>query len=158
MPFLMKRKKILQQMSKIIVHYSGNVETAPTYSSQEAAGADLRACIKEDIVLKPGKRCVVPTGLHFQIPSGYEGQVRPRSGLAMKHGVTVLNTPGTIDSDYRGEVKVIIINLGEDDFRITNGDRIAQILFSEVIRGEFIQVDELEISERGTGGFGSTGI
>ena len=144
-------------MSKIIIHYKGDAESSPEYSSQEAAGADLCALITDDIVIKPGERQIVPTGLHLQIPSGFEGQVRPRSGLAFKHGITVLNSPGTIDSDYRGEVKVILINLGDEVYTIKNGDRIAQILFSQVIRGEFISTKDLEITERGSGGFGSTG-
>ncbi|MBI9100800.1 MAG: dUTP diphosphatase [Spirochaetales bacterium] len=145
-------------MAKIIIHYTGNADSAPEYSSLEAAGADLRAFIEDDVILGPGEREIIPTGLHLQIPAGYEGQVRPRSGLAFKHGITVLNTPGTIDSDYRGEVRVILINLSKKAYTIKNGDRIAQILFSEVIRGEFMPAEELEISDRGTGGFGSTGV
>jgi dUTP pyrophosphatase len=129
----------------------------PVYKTDGAAGADVCAFTQEDIVIASGKTALVPTGLCFEIPFGYEVQVRPRSGLAAKNGVTVLNTPGTIDSDYRGEVKVILINLGETDFTIHNGDRIAQIIVAPVTQGKFVQVDSLSETERGAGGFGSTG-
>ena len=142
-------------MNKIIVHYKGT--EPPVYSTPQAAGSDLAAQLEEDLVLQPGDRAAVPTGLIFEIPPGYEGQVRPRSGLALKHGITILNTPGTIDSDYRGEVKVILINLGSEPYTVHRGDRIAQILFSPVIQAEFIPVMEVNDSERGAGGFGSTG-
>lgn len=145
-------------MQKIVIHFSGSEEQVPLYSSKDAAGADLRACLEEDIVLNPGERAAVPTGIRIQIPDGYEGQVRPRSGLALKHGITLLNSPGTIDSDYRGEVKAILINHGSEPYTVRHGDRIAQILFSPVTRGEFIKTDDLEDSIRGSGGFGSTGI
>lgn len=130
----------------------------PEYKTSGAAGADVCALLTESIVLAPGKRALVPTGLYFEIPEGYEIQVRPRSGLAFKNGVTVLNTPGTIDSDYRGELKVILINLGETDFVVNSGDRIAQIILAPVTRASFLAADNLSETERGSGGFGSTGV
>lgn len=130
----------------------------PCYKTAGAAGADVCALVEEKMVLKPGERTVVPTGLFFEIPQGYEIQVRPRSGLAAKNGVTVLNTPGTIDSDYRGELKVILINLGDEDFEIKSGDRIAQIIVAPVTIGNFIQCESISETERGAGGFGSTGV
>ncbi len=129
----------------------------PAYETVGAAGADLRAAIGDDIVLAPGGRAMVPTGLAFEIPFGFEVQVRPRSGLAAKHGVTVLNTPGTIDSDYRGEVKIILINCGEAPFTVARGDRIAQIVVAPVLQARFVPAEDLGPSARGTGGFGSTG-
>lgn len=130
----------------------------PVYSSQEAAGADLKAYVQEDIVLKPGQRYLVPTGISIQLPPGYEAQIRPRSGLAIKHGISLVNTPGTIDSDYRGEVKIIMINHGSEDFIIKRGDRIAQMVIAPVTRGIFVCTDTLDSTERGAGGFGSTGV
>lgn len=129
----------------------------PAYQSELAAGLDLLAAVEEKVILQPGTRMLVPTGLAMALPAGYEAQVRPRSGLAAKHGVTVLNTPGTIDADYRGEVKVILINLGEADFAIARGDRIAQMIVAPVVRAEIRQVEVLSETGRGTGGFGSTG-
>lgn len=131
----------------------------PAYESQHAAGMDLRAAIGEgdDIVLAPGERAMVPTGLAIALPVGFEAQVRPRSGLAAKQGVTVLNSPGTVDADYRGEVKVILINHGAEPVTITRGMRIAQMLFAPVTRGVFAVVDALDETARGSGGFGSTG-
>lgn len=128
------------------------------YSSDFASGADIKADLEEDISLKPGERVMVPTGIFLDIPVGFEAQIRPRSGLASKHGITVLNTPGTIDSDYRGEIRIILINLGNETYVIKNGSRIAQIVFSPVVRAEFIPGKDLTISKRGEGGFGSTGI
>jgi len=128
----------------------------PAYATGGAAGMDIRAA--ESTTLRVGKRHAVATGFAFAIPDGYEVQVRPRSGLALKHGITCLNTPGTIDSDYRGEVKVILANLGEDDFIITKGDRIAQIVVAPVTQGAMIEVETLDDTARGTGGFGSTGV
>ena len=128
----------------------------PGYASGGAAGMDVSAA--ESLTLRVGKRHAVATGFAFAIPEGYEVQVRPRSGLALKHGITCLNTPGTIDSDYRGEVKVILANLGEDDFQITKGDRIAQIVVAPVTHARMTEVDEIDTTERGTGGFGSTGV
>jgi len=131
----------------------------PAYETQGSAGMDLRAALPEGepMVLRPGARDVVPTGLAFAVPPGFEAQVRPRSGLAAKAGVTCLNTPGTIDSDYRGEVKVILINLGEEDFTIRRGDRIAQLVIAPVTRAEWLETSELDETARGAGGFGSTG-
>ncbi|MBR0545657.1 MAG: dUTP diphosphatase [Treponema sp.] len=130
----------------------------PSYETSGAAGADVRAFLNEPVVIPVGKRAVIPTGLFFAIPEGFEIQVRPRSGLAAKNGVTVLNTPGTIDSDYRGEVKVILINLGDADFTVNNGDRIAQLIVAPVTQGIFVKTDKLDETERGAGGFGSTGV
>jgi dUTP pyrophosphatase len=127
----------------------------PGQASDDAAGFDIAAA--EDVTLAPGSVAAVASGFALAIPSGYEGQVRPRSGLALKHGVTVLNAPGTIDADYRGEVKVILINHGAEPFRVARGDRIAQLVIAAVTRAHFEQVNALPQSERGTGGFGSTG-
>lgn len=131
--------------------------TLPKYKTSGSAGADICAFIKEPIVLKKGQRFAVPTGLSFEIPVGYEVQIRPRSGLALNYGVTCLNTPGTIDCDYRGEIKVILINLGDEDFTINNGERIAQMVVAPVVQCDFEIVDELSSTLRGEGGFGSTG-
>jgi dUTP pyrophosphatase len=128
----------------------------PAYATSGAAGMDI--CAAESLTLRAGKRHAVATGFAFAIPDGYEAQVRPRSGLALKHGITCLNTPGTIDSDYRGEVKVILANLGDEDFVINTGDRIAQIVVAPVTQGIMVEVDALDDTERGTGGFGSTGV
>ena len=144
-------------MDKICVKIDGEKEFAPNYSSLFAAGADLKAAIEETYILKPGERALISTGLRMEIPVGYEAQVRPRSGLAINYGISLVNSPGTIDSDYRGEVKVIMINHGEDDFEIKRGDRIAQIVFAPVTMADFAFEMELESSERSTGGFGSTG-
>ncbi|MBQ5906568.1 MAG: dUTP diphosphatase [Spirochaetia bacterium] len=130
----------------------------PSYETSGAAGADVRAFLNEPVVIPVGKRAMIPTGLFFAIPEGFEIQVRPRSGLAAKNGVTVLNTPGTIDSDYRGEVKIILINLGDADFTVNNGDRIAQLIVAPVTQGIFVKTDKLDETERGAGGFGSTGV
>lgn len=129
----------------------------PSYESEQAAGADIRAYLKQEEIIRPGERKLIPTGLFIGLPEGCEVQIRPRSGLALKHGVTVLNAPGTIDSDYRGEIGVILINLGDKDFTIKNGDRIAQMVVSKHERGEFIN-RWLDKTNRGSGGFGHTGI
>lgn len=129
----------------------------PSYESAGAAGADVRAFLDAPVELLPGDRLLVPTGLSFEVPEGYELQVRPRSGLAFRHGVTVLNAPGTIDSDYRGEVKVLLVNLGKEKFMINPGDRIAQLVLSPVAKASF-RISELSRTERGEGGFGSTGV
>jgi dUTP pyrophosphatase len=150
-------------MSKITVqvrplpHFDGL--DLPAYETSGSAGMDVRAAVPEDapIVLQPGARDMVPTGLSVAIPEGYEIQVRPRSGLAAKHGLTCLNTPGTIDSDYRGEIKVILINLGSEAFTIKRGERIAQLVLAPVTQLGWQQVSELGETERGAGGFGSTG-
>lgn len=130
----------------------------PSYATAESAGMDLRAAVESDLELKPGARCIVPTGLAIALPPGTEAQVRPRSGLAAKHGITVLNAPGTVDADYRGEVGVILINHGEDPFTITRGSRIAQLVLAEVRRAHWHEVSDLDESDRGAGGFGSTGF
>ncbi|MEI6886329.1 MAG: dUTP diphosphatase [Bacteroidota bacterium] len=129
----------------------------PAYETPASAGMDLRAFIADDIVLKPLQRALIPTGLFIELPLGFEAQVRPRSGLAIKKGVTVLNTPGTIDADYRGEIKVILVNLSNEDFVVKDGDRIAQMIIASHEQAEWVKVDELESTERGAGGFGSTG-
>lgn len=134
-----------------------NSATLPEYKTQGAAGADVCARISSPVTLRPLGRALIPTGLFMAIPEGYEIQVRPRSGLAAKNGITVLNAPGTIDSDYRGELKVILINLGSEPFVINDGERIAQIVLSPVTRAEFCIADSLDETERGVGGFGSTG-
>ena len=129
----------------------------PTYETAGAAGLDLRAALSEPLILQPGERSLVPTGLSIELPAGHEGQVRPRSGLAVKHGITVINAPGTIDEDYRGEVKVPIINLGDQAFEIQRGERVAQMVIAPVTQVVIEEVDHLSDSSRGAGGFGSTG-
>ena len=131
--------------------------SSPSYETEASAGMDLRANINKPINLKPLERILVPTGLYIELPVGYEAQVRPRSGLAIKKGITVLNTPGTIDADYRGEIMVIMINLSNENFIINDGERIAQMIISAHEQAKWIEVDELEETKRGTGGFGSTG-
>lgn len=130
----------------------------PEYESAGSAGADVRAFLSEDIVLIPGETKLVPTGLFMEIPDGYEAQIRPRSGLALKNGITLLNSPGTIDSDYRGEIKIIVTNFGTENFTISNNMRIAQIVFNKVYRGVFDVTNELNETKRGDGGFGHSGI
>ena len=129
----------------------------PGYETNASAGMDLRAFLEEDICLKSLERALVPTGIFIELPVGYEAQVRPRSGLAIKKGITVLNTPGTIDADYRGEVKVILINLSSDEYIVQDGERIAQMIVSSHTQAEWVQVEELKETERGAGGFGHTG-
>ncbi|MDP1510951.1 dUTP diphosphatase [Paenibacillus sp. CMAA1739] len=129
----------------------------PRKMSELASGFDLYAAVQEDLVLEPGKRCLVPTGFAIAMPAGLEAQIRPRSGLALKHGITCLNTPGTIDADYRGEIKVLLINLGEEPFTITRNERIAQMVFQIVPEVELKQVEHLSETVRGAGGFGHTG-
>lgn len=132
----------------------------PAYESPQAAGVDLRAAIPADapLHLKPGERLLVPTGFAMALPNGYEAQIRPRSGLALKHGISVVNTPGTIDADYRGEVKILLINHGDELFIIYRGDRIAQMVIAPVVQGDFVGVKSLDETQRGAGGYGSTGI
>jgi len=143
-------------MTVKIVNKSDN--NLPVYETASSAGMDLRAYLPEgSITLKPMQRMLIPTGLFMEIPEGYEGQVRPRSGLAIKSGITVLNTPGTIDADYRGEVKIILINLSDSDFVINRGDRVAQIVFAKCEQMEVVNVEMLSDTERGAGGFGHTG-
>lgn len=139
-----------------VVNKSNNA--LPTYETKNSAGMDLRAYLPDGpVTLQPMQRALIPTGLYIEIPEGYEGQVRPRSGLAFKHGITVLNTPGTIDADYRGELKQILINLSDEPFVINNGDRIAQIVFARCEQAEMVEVENLSETERGAGGFGHTG-
>ena len=141
---------------KLLPHYRGNL---PKYESEFSSGFDVRAQLGDSVIdLKPGDRTVIPTALSFEIPQGFELQVRPRSGLAAKIGITTLNSPGTIDSDYRGEVKVIIINHGSEVFQIKDQDRIAQIVLCPIVRAKFSIVEELSDTTRGSGGFGSTGV
>lgn len=130
----------------------------PAYATPQSAGMDLRANIDEAITLHPMERRLIPTGLYIALPAGYEAQVRPRSGLALKHGITVLNTPGTIDADYRGEVMVLLVNFSTEDFVINDGERIAQMVIAQHEQGQFKIVDELDETERGTGGYGHTGV
>lgn len=129
----------------------------PSYASAGAAGADLRAAVETDVVLAPGERAAVPTGLILEIPPGWEGQVRPRSGLAIRHGLTVVNAPGTIDSDYRGEIKILLVNLGGKAVTIRRGDRVAQLVLAPVAQVGFVEAESLQATDRGAGGFGSTG-
>jgi dUTP pyrophosphatase len=131
--------------------------SVPMYETSGAAGMDLRAFIDADVAIPPLGRAKIPTGLFIEVPAGYEAQVRPRSGLAVRHGITVLNAPGTIDSDYRGELEVILVNLGAEPFTLKNGDRIAQLVISPVVRSSLIEADSLSETGRGNGGFGSTG-
>ena len=138
-----------------IINQSNN--PLPAYESKAAAGLDLRAFIAQPIILKPLERKLIPTGLFIELPNGYEAQVRPRSGLALKRGLTVVNAPGTIDADYRGEIKVILVNLSLENFKIEPGQRIAQMVLCPVIKAELVEVDTLPESVRGSGGFGSTG-
>ena len=130
----------------------------PARASEHAAGFDLRAAVDEPLRLAPGERAVIPTGISVAIPPGYEGQVRPRSGLAARHGIALVNSPGTIDADYRGEIQVIAINLGSEDFAVSRGDRIAQLVIAPVLAVELDLVDDLGGTARGAGGFGSTGV
>lgn len=149
-------KTVTIQVSSL-AHHEGLL--MPAYETADAAGMDLRAAVpeQEPVALAPGERAMIPTGLTIALPSGYEAQVRPRSGLAAKHGVTCLNSPGTVDADYRGEVKVILINLGQEPFIVKRGERIAQMVIAPVTRAEWNVVAQLDETRRGAGGFGSTG-
>ena len=144
-------------MVKIKIVNRGS-QQLPAYATPESAGMDLRANVAEPVVLRPLERRIIPTGLYMALPPGYEAQVRPRSGLAFKHGITVLNSPGTIDSDYRGELGVLLVNLSNDDFTIKAGERIAQMVIARHEQGEFVEVEELDDTERGAGGYGHTGV
>ena len=130
----------------------------PVYATAQSAGMDLRANISEPITLRPMERRLIPTGLFMALPPGYEAQVRPRSGLALKRGITVLNAPGTVDADYRGEVGVLLVNLSTEDFLINDGERIAQMVIARHETAEFVEVEELDSTERGAGGYGHTGV
>ena len=129
----------------------------PAYATEQSAGMDIRANLEQPIVLKPLQRCLVPTGLSIALPSGYEAQLRPRSGLALKKGITLLNTPGTIDADYRGEIGIILVNLSSEDFVVEDGERIAQMVIARYEQAEWNEVEVLDETERGAGGFGHTG-
>lgn len=130
----------------------------PAYATKQSAGLDLRADIDEDVILQPLQRQLIPTGLHIALPEGYEAQVRPRSGLALKHGVTVLNTPGTIDADYRGEIGVVLVNLSQNPFTVHPGERVAQLVVARYEQADLVSVDVLDETERGEGGYGHTGV
>lgn len=145
--------------SRIRVRLLGkkSADMLPAYQTEGAAGMDLRADIEEDVILPPLGRALIPTGIAVALPPGVEGQVRPRSGLAVRHGVTCLNSPGTIDSDYRGEIRVVLVNFGSEPFTIRRGDRIAQMVLSPVLRASIQVMDDLDETRRGEGGFGSTG-
>lgn len=130
----------------------------PAYATEQSAGMDLRANLDEPVVLRPLQRAIVKTGLFMALPAGYEAQVRPRSGLALKHGITVLNSPGTIDADYRGEIGVLLVNLSDKDFTINDGERIAQMVIAKHETVQFVTVDELDETKRGAGGYGHTGV
>jgi dUTP pyrophosphatase len=138
-----------------IVNMSGN--PLPAYETAFSAGMDIRACVKDPVMLKPFERCLVPTGIYIELPKGYEAQIRPRSGLANKHGITVLNSPGTIDADYRGEIKVILINMSDTEFAINNGERICQIVIQKCMQVKWEECKILNETARGDGGFGHTG-
>lgn len=137
-----------------LAHFKGDL---PAYQTELASGFDIRAQVSTPVTLKPGERGLIPTGLSFEIPPGFEIQARPRSGLAIKHGISLVNTPGTIDADYRGEVKVIVINLGQEPFVINDQERIAQLILAPVVQAKFEMVETLSGTARGVGGFGSTG-
>ncbi len=151
--------KTVEVKIKKLDHYDSAL-ALPSYETNGAAGADVRACLgqNEEIIIKPGERFLVPTGFSVEIPHGYEIQVRPRSGLSFKTGLMVVNSPGTIDSDYRGEVKIILGNLGLKDEVIKHGDRVAQLLLAPVIQANFVEASDLSDTARGAGGFGSTGV
>ena len=144
-------------MIKVKIVNTGK-QPLPVYATAQSAGMDLRANIDEPIILRPMERQLIPTGLHIALPEGFEAQVRPRSGLALKHGITVLNTPGTIDADYRGELKVLLVNFSNTDFVINAGERVAQMVIARYEKVDFEQVIELDDTERGAGGYGHTGV
>ena len=145
-------------MIKILIKKLTKEVKLPNYKTVGSSGMDIVANINNEITIQPGEKKLIPTGILIAIPNNYEVQIRPRSGLAIKNGISILNTPGTIDSDYRGEIKVILINLGKDTFKIKNGDRIAQMVLCPIVKAKFEEVDKLPNSLRGRGGFGSTGI
>jgi dUTP pyrophosphatase len=146
----------MEELKVLITAKEGAI--LPEYATDASSGMDLTAFVDRSVTLKPFERTLVPTGIHISIPEGYEAEIRPRSGLAHKFGITILNAPGTIDSDYRGEIKVLLINLGTESFTIRKGDRIAQMVFNHVIKAIWIPVEKLPETLRGEGGFGSTGI
>ena len=146
-----------KEMLKVKINNRGR-QPLPTYATALSAGMDLRANIEEDITLLPLQRQLVPTGLHIALPEGYEAQIRPRSGLALKHGITVLNTPGTVDADYRGEIMVLLVNFSNEPFSVKDGERIAQMVIAKHEKVDFELVDTLDETERGAGGYGHTGL
>ncbi|WP_316837567.1 dUTP diphosphatase [Pedobacter nutrimenti] len=138
-----------------IINNSGHA--LPAYETEHAAGMDMRAFVEQEVVIKPLQRVLIPTGLHIELPVGYEAQIRPRSGLAYKHGISIVNSPGTIDADYRGEIKVLLVNLSDTDFAVNNGDRIAQMIIAKHETVSWAPVEELNDTARGAGGYGHTG-
>ena len=144
-------------MVKVLIKKLDKQAIIPKYETVGSSGLDLSANINSSLIIKPGEKCLIPTGLAVSIPKGYELQIRPRSGLAIKNSITVLNTPGTIDSDYRGEIKIVLINLGNEDFKVTSGSRIAQMILCPVSIAEIEEMEDLDKTDRGSGGFGSTG-
>ena len=144
-------------MVKLLIKKLNKEVIVPEYKTKDSSGMDLMASISNDIYIKPGEKAIIPTGIAISIPTGYEIQIRPRSGLAAKKNITILNTPGTIDADYRGEIKIILINFGKEEFKINPNDRIAQMVLCPVIKAELEVVQELQDTKRGEGGFGSTG-
>lgn len=145
-------------MEKIIIRVKSKSGNMPSYETSGSAGADLRACLEEPITMMPGERRLIPTGMYVELPDGVEAQIRARSGLSIRHGITMINGVGTVDSDYRGEWNVPMVNLGQEPYTINDGDRIAQAVFSRYEKAEFILADEVNDTERGGGGFGSTGV
>lgn len=152
---VVKQKRF--EMIRIKVVNRGH-QQLPAYATPQSAGMDLRANLSEPVTLHPMERRLIPTGLHIALPEGYEAQVRPRSGLALKHGLTVLNAPGTIDADYRGEIGVVLVNLSQQDFVVNDGERIAQMVIARHEQGDFVEVEQLDETERGEGGYGHTGV
>ena len=150
-------RNVSEKMITVKVVNRGH-QQLPAYATPQSAGMDLRANLDEPVVMRPLERRLIPTGLHIALPEGYEAQVRPRSGLALKHGITVLNTPGTIDADYRGEVGVVLVNLSQEEFVVNDGERIAQMVIARHEQGELVVVEELDETERGAGGYGHTGV
>lgn len=156
---MMERSLPLEQVELKICRVEGAEDMPlPQYATELSSGMDLCAAVEGDVVLEAGQRELIPTGFRFQIPAGLEGQVRPRSGLALRHGISMANTPGTIDADYRGELKVILLNTGKEPFVVRRGDRIAQLVIAPVVRAQVLETEELEESSRNHGGFGHTGV
>jgi dUTP pyrophosphatase len=153
-----KRTSNLEELVEVRVKRLRGKNTLPQYQSVGASGMDLRACLDSPMVINPKEFALVPTGIAISLPPGYEAQVRPRSGLALKYGIGLLNSPGTIDSDYRGEIAVILMNFGKEPFFINDGDRIAQLVISKIWKAKILEVEELDQTERGEGGFGHTGV
>ena len=145
-------------MEKIVIRIKSKTGRVPSYETNGSAGADLRACLDEPITLMPGERRLIPTGMYVELPEGIEAQIRARSGLSIKHGVTMINGVGTVDSDYRGEWNIPMVNLGQEPYTINDGDRVAQAVFAKYDRADFVLAEEVNDTERGGGGFGSTGV